>query len=129
MFVYYPSLDQNEAQYPSDDLRGDNTLLYLLGSFYREHEFIPYRLQEPESSHHHQHVYFKPGCRQHLGVNAKHASYDGNNCQWLLGLRTYGLRGAFCLENVIYVQHRKQFLQPSVITFLRSTLRIFFLKL
>ena len=36
---------------------------------------------------------------------------------------------SFCLENVIYVQHRKQFLQPSVITFSRSTLRIFFLKL
>ena len=38
-------------------------------------------------------------------------------------------RCPFCLENVIYVQHRKQFLQPSVITFSRSTLRIFFLKL
>ena len=99
--MYYPSSDQNDTQYPSDDLRGDNTLLYLLGSFYRKREFIPYRLQEPESSHHHQHVYFKPGCRRHLGVNAKHASYHSNNCQWLLGLRTHSLRGARIFHNFI----------------------------
>ena len=38
-------------------------------------------------------------------------------------------RCPFCLENVIYVQRRQQFLQPPVITCSRSTLRIFFLKL
>ena len=34
-----------------------------------------------------------------------------------------------CPFPFIYVQHRKQFLQPSVITCSRSTLRVFFLKL
>ena len=35
---------------------------------------------------------------------------------------------SFFLKSVSYVQHRRQFLQPSVITCSRSTLRIFFLK-
>ena len=92
---------KNDVTCAKDDLRDDNPLLYLLGIFYWEREFIPYRLQELEPSHHHKHVYFKPGCRRHLGVSAEHASYHDNNCQRALDLRTHSLCGARIFHNFV----------------------------